>query len=99
MKSLQQIIELSAKPVLVEFYTPGCPRCTEEAPVMAELINKEGSKAEIVQVNMKANPEIAEAYKVHTHPTFILFKDGQEAWRDSGVKPYGELLDMIHRFE
>lgn len=87
-----------ARPTLVEFYSTNCPRCSEMAPIMAELKEKVGDKANVMQINGSEEPEIRKKYHVHTCPTFILFKDGQECWRDSGQKPYSELRDMIDRF-
>lgn len=37
-------------------------------------------------------------FNVKSFPTWILYKDGQEVWRDSGEKPALELEDMIDRF-
>lgn len=95
---LQQCLA-DTKPTLVEFYNPTCPRCQAMAPVMDELRQRVGDKANIVQIDESANKAIVEKYHVHSHPVYILFIDGQEAWRDGGVKPLSELEDMIHRFE
>lgn len=88
-----------AQPTLVEFYNPACERCQAMIPVIDKLRAKVGDKANIIQVNITESQDLVEKYHVHSHPVYILFKDGQEVWRDCGVKPLSELEDMIHRFE
>lgn len=82
-------------PVLVEFYRPDK---SEDQGVLSHLESDFGSNAKIVCVNGTQSPELMKAYKVDTYPTFLLFKDGQVAWRDSGSKGYDELHHMVERF-
>ncbi|MBD5209861.1 MAG: thioredoxin family protein [Bacteroidales bacterium] len=87
-----------AKPVLVEFYADWCPHCKAMMPIVAELKKETADKAVVVQIEGDENADIMNKYHVRSYPTWILFKDGQEAWRDSGEKPLSELKDMINRF-
>lgn len=91
-------INSTTKPVLVEVYAPWCPHCQAEMPLIDQLRKEVGSKAEIIQVDGDANEDVMSHFHVHSYPTFMLFKDGQECWRDSGEKPVSELKDMIDRF-
>ena len=47
-----------AKPTLVEFFNPTCPRCQAMAPVMDQLRERIGSKANILQIDESANPDL-----------------------------------------
>ena len=87
-----------AKPVLVEFYADWCPHCKAMMPIVAALKKETADKAVVVQIEGDENADIMNKYHVRSYPTWILFKDGQEAWRDSGEKPLSELKDMINRF-
>lgn len=89
----------TSKPTLVEFYDPGCAKCLETLPVLSELRDKFKGRAYIVGAGKDASQDLVAKYHVHSYPTFILFKDGQEVWRDGGAKPLSELTDMLHRFE
>ena len=46
----------------------------------------------------EAHENLMNEFNVKSFPTWILYKDGQEVWRDSGEKPALELEDMIDRF-
>ncbi|MCI8998469.1 MAG: thioredoxin family protein [Muribaculaceae bacterium] len=98
MEKLQAALQ-GSRPVLMEFYATWCPHCQRMMPVMAELKDEMDGVAEIFQIEGDDNPELMDKFNVKGYPTFILYKDGQEVWRDSGEKPYSELKDMIDRFK
>lgn len=87
-----------AKPTLVEFYSASCPHCVAMNPVVDELKADLGDRANIIQVDVDTADATAKQYNVRTVPTWLLFKDGQEVWRDGGRKPLSELKDMVRRF-
>lgn len=88
----------TSRPTLLEFYADWCPHCQRMMPIMAKLRSDFGAAAHIIQINGDENTDLMEKYHVRSYPSFIIFEDGQEAWRDSGEKPYTELRDMIDRF-
>lgn len=87
-----------SKPVLIEFYADWCPHCQRMMPIVNELIKEEGDKAYIVQIEGDNNPDLMKEYHVDSYPSWILYKDGQQVWRDGGEKPLSELKDMVDRF-
>lgn len=87
------------KPTLVEFYTAGEAHSDETLPVITELSAKTGDKANIFAVDTTVNEELVKKYHIHSVPTWIIFRDGQEAWRTGGRLPLHELEDMLARFE
>lgn len=89
---------LDAKPTLVEFYTAGEAHSDETLPVVAELESRVAGKANVVTVNTADNAELVKKYHIHSVPTWIIFSDGQEAWRTGGRLPLSELEDMVARF-
>lgn len=97
-EKLQAAISGEARPVLVEFYADWCPHCQRMMPIVDQLRQEVGGKADIIQIDGDKNSGLMEKYHARVYPTWILFKDGQEAWRDSGDKPLSELKDMIDRF-
>lgn len=87
-----------SKPLLVEFYNPDKECCRAMEQVMTELRSRVGDEANILQIDGTKSEDLMSEYKVSTYPTYILFKDGAEAWRDSGRKPVQELEHLIRRF-
>lgn len=88
----------SDRPTLVMFYEPNDPRCREEWPAVEATATRMSGKSHIFCVDVTENPNLKTKYHIHAYPTFILFSDGQEAWRATGRTPQSELEDMINRF-
>lgn len=92
---------LTARPTLVEFYDHSQLHSRETLPTDDKLRDHIGHRANLVLVDTadERNKPVAEKYHIHATPTWILFVDGQEAWRTTGRLPLSELTDMLHRFE
>lgn len=76
---------INSMPVtLVEFYATWCPHCRNMMPVVAQVKEQLDGKAAIVQIDVDKNQETADNAGVEVYPTFILYKDGKEVWRNRG---------------
>lgn len=87
----------SANVVLVEFFASWCPHCQRMMPVVAEVKQILGNKAEVIQLDIDQNQEAANAAEVEGVPTFILYKDGKEVWRQSGEMPGDEIVKNVEK--
>lgn len=85
----------SAQNVLVEFYATWCPHCRAMAPVVEQIGEMLEGQVKIVQLDVDKNSEAADAENVTGTPTFILYKDGKQVWRQSGEMPGEVLLNKI----
>jgi thioredoxin 1 len=85
----------SGKPVLVDFFAEWCGPCKTMAPILQEVKSKLGDKATIIKVDIDKNESAANAFHVRSVPTLIVFKDGKQVWKQSGVVPANELIKVI----
>ncbi|WP_034919550.1 thioredoxin [Gillisia sp. CAL575] len=95
MKSNFSEIIKGETPVLVDFYADWCGPCKTLAPILIEAKSSLGDKVKIVKIDVDKNQELSSQYQVKGVPTLILFKDGKQLWRQSGVVPKQEIVRII----
>ena len=74
------------KPTLVDFFATWCGPCKMQAPILEEVKNKVGDKANIIKVDIDKNEELARRYNVQSIPTLIMFKNSEAVWRAVGLQ-------------
>ena len=94
MADFQSLIQ-SDKPVLVDFFAEWCGPCKTLAPILKDVKAKMGDKITIVKVDVDRNQSAAQAFQIRGVPTMIIFKNGKQLWKQSGVVPAEELMRVI----
>ena len=94
MKTFDEIIN-SGKPVLVDFFAEWCGPCKTMAPILNEVKSRLGEEANIIKVDVDKNQDASIKYGIRSVPTLILFKNGKEVWKQSGVVPTESLIQVI----
>lgn len=89
------LVLLSQKPVLVDFWATWCGPCRMVAPVLEEIAAEKAETLTVAKVDVDANPGSARDYRVLSIPTLILFKDGKPVKRIVGAKSKAALLRKL----
>jgi thioredoxin 1 len=85
MKSSFEELVNAPTPVLVDFWATWCGPCRAMHPVLDALKAEMGDRVRIVKIDVDKNIDLAVRMKVMGVPTFMLYKNGHELWRDAGV--------------
>ncbi len=96
MSKFQDLINQS-KPVLVDFTASWCGPCKVQAPILEKVKGEVGDRASIVKIDVDKNPGIAKNMQIQGVPTLILFRNGKQVWRKSGVVDQGTLVTLIQQ--
>ncbi len=83
------------KPVVCDFFATWCAPCRMLAPVMDEISEKYGDKAEFVKVDIDKNPELAARFGIMSIPLVAVFKNGEEAAKTVGYMSKSEADEFI----
>jgi len=95
MKSSFKRIISSKTPVLVDFFADWCGPCKTLAPILKDVKEELGDAVKIVKIDVDKNQSIAAKYNVRGVPTMLLFKDGKQVWRQSGVLQKKDIVQII----
>lgn len=96
MKSNFNNIIDSKTPVLVDFFADWCGPCKMLAPILKDVKDELGNTVKIVKIDVDRNQPLASKYQVRGVPTMILFKDGKQLWRQSGVLQKNDIIKIIN---
>jgi thioredoxin 1 len=94
MSTFNTIIQ-SEKPVLVDFFATWCGPCQTLAPILKQVKDNLGDRISIIKIDVDKNQQIAAQYQVRGVPTMILFQNGKQLWRQSGVLSSSDLIKVI----
>ena len=96
MNDFEKLIN-DSKPTLVDFFATWCGPCKMQGPILEQLKNEVGDKANVVKVDIDRNQALAAQYRVQSVPTLILFKAGQPVWRTAGLQQGDTLKAVIEQ--
>jgi thioredoxin 2 len=86
-----EIVRAARVPVLVDFWADWCHPCKMAAPEVHALAHEMSGKALILQVDIDANPELANRYQVQSIPNFVVLRNGQVAFQQAGMVPRAQM--------
>lgn len=88
----------SNKMVLVDFHATWCGPCKMLSPIIQRVAKKVGDSVRVVKIDVDKNQSLANTLSVRGVPTIILYKDGKQVWRQSGVVQERDLLKIIEQY-
>jgi thioredoxin len=86
-----------ALPVLVDFWAGWCEPCKQVAPILEKLAAEFAGKVRIAKVDVDANQNLAQAFRVMSIPTLMFVKGGKIVGQQAGALPEHILRDAINQ--
>ncbi|MBA4685775.1 MAG: thioredoxin fold domain-containing protein [Candidatus Galacturonibacter soehngenii] len=83
------------KPVIVEFYSDSCIPCKQMASILGDLEEDYEDKIAVCKVNVTYDEMLVNEYQVMSSPTTLLFYDGLEKARVTGIVKKDQLIELV----
>ena len=97
MENFNDIIN-SGNLTLVDFYATWCGPCKMMHPVLEQLKDELGDSIRIIKIDVDKNEAISSQYRIMSVPTFMLFKNGEVVWRQSGTIRLNDFKNIISHY-
>jgi thioredoxin 1 len=78
---------------MLYFYSPGVEACQLMETIVDEIAKAHPNR--IKKVNIDYDPELHHTYKVTSVPTIVVFENGNEVGRNSGVQTKDYYLQAL----
>lgn len=97
MSKFGELIDVNI-PVLLDFYTEWNDQSEAMHRILRDVAAALGDKAKVIKIDVEKNQELAEALRVKSLPTLIIYKDGEMKWRQSGAQDANTLIHIIQQY-
>ena len=82
-------------PVLVDCWAPWCMPCKAQQPILEKVADELKGRALITSLNTEENRDAAYRLNIHSIPTLVIFKNGEERRRFIGLQKEDSLTKAL----
>lgn len=85
------------KPVLIDFYSDW-DEVESSIDTLRDVAAALGDKAKVIKIDINKNEVLAEALRVKGNPTFMIYKNGDMKWRQTGFQDANTLIGLVQQY-
>ena len=85
-------------PVLISFYTDWNESSEDMHSVIRNVAAALGDKARVIKIDVDKNQDLAEALRIKSLPTLMVYKNGQMMWRQSGELDANSIIVTVTQY-
>lgn len=95
LAEFQARVQANPRPVIVDVWAPWCGPCRTLSPRLTQVGEAYAGQVDVWKINADEAPELARALNIMGIPTLLMFRDGQEVARRTGLQSVAALHTMF----
>jgi thioredoxin 2 len=96
--TLKKLITKAELPIAVDFWASWCGPCKMFSPIFIAIAQQMSDRVIFAKFNTEEDANSTNTYKIQSIPTLIIFKNGIEIDRQSGVMQKSSLHEYLSKF-
>lgn len=93
--ALRKLFHESDRLLMVKYVSPTCGPCHTLKPILNKVVSEFGEQMHLIEIDITADPDIAEQAGVMSTPTIQFFKQKEMLEQIVGVKPKSQYREKI----
>ncbi|MCD6543250.1 MAG: thioredoxin [Flavobacteriaceae bacterium] len=85
-------------PTLIDFYSEWDEESSNLHSILRDVAVALGDKAKVVKIDISKNETLASALRIKGNPTYIIYKDGEMKWRQTGQQDANTLINLVQQY-
>ena len=85
-------------PVLIDFYEDLAETTTDFHSILRNVAAALGGKAKVIKIDIDKNEELVNALRIKENPTFLIYKEGEMKWRQTGDQDADTLINLVKQY-
>lgn len=85
------------KPVLIDFYAD-LDDIESSLDILRDVAAALGDSAKVIKISINKNETLADALRVKGNPTFMIYKNGEMKWRQTGFQDANTLIGLVQQY-
>jgi putative thioredoxin len=84
-------------PIVIDLWAEWCGPCRTLGPIIEKVVAETNGAVELVKVDVDANPQISQAFRVQSIPAVFAIHDGQIVDTFVGALPEAQVREFVER--
>ena len=97
MASFKELIAAD-KPVLIDFHATWCQPCKVLSPIVEQVKQRMGDRIQVLKIDVDRNQPLAQKLAIQGVPTLVIYRKGEQKWRQSGVLSAEATIEQLEYF-
>ncbi len=88
----------SSSPTLIDFFNENNEDIDRIQNILRDVAAALGDKARVIKIDISKNEKLVDALRIKGTPTFIIYKNSEMKWRQSGEQDANTLINLVEQF-